>query len=152
MGKISRRRLDKQLGEHISRLFWISITQLKTPKEVEAFFKDLLSPIEQLMLIKRLAIAVLLTKGYTYDRIDETLKVSRPTIMNVSFWLKNGGEGYQKVVERIMRNKKKTEIIDVVEETLLKLSLPAAVGSHRFKNKQRLGKELFNRKLLRSQF
>lgn len=149
MGKVSRRYLDKQLANHISSLFWESIVNLKTPGEAEAFFKDLLSPTEEIMLIKRLAIAVLLARGYTYDLIDDTLKVSRPTIMNVSYWLKSGGSGYQKAVSKILANKKREEILDTIEEIILKLSPPAAVGSIRHEGKRKKGKELFQKRLLR---
>lgn len=150
MGKVSRRYLDKQLEKHISSLFWKSISNLKTPEKAETFFKDLLSPTEELMLVKRLAIAVLLAQGYSYDLIDDTLKVSRPTIMNVSFWLKNGGSGYQKAVSKILANKKKEEILDTIEEIILKLSPPAPVGSIRHEGKRKKGKELFQKRLLRN--
>lgn len=152
MGKVSKRRLDKSLEEHITNLFWKNIAELKTPESVELFFKDLLSPVEQLMLVKRLAIAVLLAKGYTYDRIDDTLKVSRQTIMQVSYWLKHGGQGYQKIVEKIISNQKKDSILDAIEETLLKLSRTGMVGTKRFEKRQKTGKELFRRKQLRNQF
>lgn len=152
MRKVSRRYLDKQLAKHISSLFWKSIVDLKTPEEAEAFFKDLLSPTEELMLVKRLAIAILLAQGYTYDLIDDTLKVSRPTIMNVSYWLKSGGSGYQKAVSRILANKKREAILDTVEEIILKLSRPAAVGSIRYERRQKKEKELFRRRLLRTKF
>ena len=152
MGKVSRRYLDKQLEKHISSLFWKSIVDLKTPEEAEAFFKDVLSPTERIMLVKRLAIAVLLSQGYTYDLIDDTLKVSRPTIMNVSFWLKNGGSGYQRAVSKILANKKKEEIIGTIEEIILKLSPDAAVGSFRHERKRKKGKELFRKRLLKDKF
>lgn len=152
MGKVSKRRLDKDLEKHIFDLFWKSIADLKEADAVEKFFKDLLSPIEQLMLVKRLAIAVLLAKGYTYDRIDDTLKVSRQTIMQVAFWLKYGGKGYQDVVEKILSGQKKEAILDAIEETLLKLSRPGMVGTARFKQRQEAGKELFRKKQLRNQF
>lgn len=152
MGKVSRRYLDKQLAMHISSLFWKSIAGIKTPEEAEAFFKDLLSPTEELMLIKRLAIAVLLAQGHTYDLIDDTLKVSRPTIMNVSYWLKSGGSGYQKAVSKILANKKKEAILDAIEEVILRLSPHGAVGSIRHEKRQRKGKELFEKRVLRDRF
>lgn len=123
--------------------------QLEKQEDVENFLEDLLSPTEKIMLVKRLAIAILLTKGYTYDDIDDTLKVSRPTIMNVSYWLKHGKTGYQNVVERIIKNQKREELFDKIEEILLRLSPPKAYGSIGFEKKSRTGKELFRRKVKR---
>lgn len=150
MAKISRRLLNKELEDYIFELFIKTITDLKDPNEVRNFLADLLSPIEKIMLVKRLAIAVLLTRGYTYDAIDETLKVSRPTIMNVSHSLKHGESGYQQAVKKILEHQKREEIGDKIEEILLKFAPPAAVGSSRFLVKQEAGKTLFKRRLRRS--
>ena len=150
MAKVSRRLLDKELKERMFEIFWEAVAGLKTPQEAEKLFKDLLSPTEQIVLAKRLAIAVLLTKGYTYEAIDEILKVSRPTIMRVSFWLKHGGKGYQRVIEKILRKEKWEQFWDKVEEMLLKISSPAKVGSARYRMKQEAGRKLYKRRLRRS--
>lgn len=149
MTKVSRRILNKDLEKRIFELFIKTIMKLEKQDEVENFLEDLLSPTEKIMLVKRLAIAIFLTKGYTYDDIDDTLKVSRPTIMNVSYWLKHGKTGYQKVVERIIKNQKREELIDKIEEILLRLSPPKAYGSIAFEKKSRIGKELFRRRVKR---
>lgn len=149
MTKVSRRILDKDLEKRIFELFITTILNLKQQKDVEDFIEDLLSPTEKIMLVKRLAIAMLLTKGYTYDEIDDKLKVSRPTIMNVSYWLRHGRGGYQKVVERIVRDQKREALFESIEEILLRLSPPKRYGSLAFQNKQKQGKELFKRKLRR---
>lgn len=150
MSKVSRRVLNRELESYIFDLFIEAITDLKTVNDVKTFLSDLLSPVEKIMLVKRLAIAVLLEKGCTYDTIDGTLKVSRPTIMNVSYSLKHGENGYQKVVQKILVKQEREEIGDKIEEFLLKLSPPAVVGSHRFATKQQAGKNLYKRRLRRS--
>ncbi|MBI2032471.1 MAG: hypothetical protein HYT09_02375, partial [Candidatus Levybacteria bacterium] len=107
--------------------------------------------VERIMLVKRLAIAILLTKGYTYQMIDETLKVSHPTIMKVSLELKYGtNNGYKKVVDNFLEHQKREETIDKIEELLLQISPPKALGSIAFEKKSQKGKELFRRKLKRS--
>lgn len=151
MTKVSRRILNKELEQYIFELFIKTIVDLKTSIDVANFINDLLSPTEKIMLIKRLAIAILLTKGYTYDAIDETLKVSRPTINHVSYWLKHGNSGYQKVVEKIITTQKTEAFWDRLEELLLKLSRPGMVGSLRFEKRQKAGKELYKRKKMRSE-
>lgn len=150
MTKISRRYLNKELENHIFEFFLKAIVDIKTTNEAKAFIEDLLSPTERIMLIKRLAIAILLTKGYTYDSIDDTLKVSRSTIMNVSLWLKHGKSGYRNVVNKILEKQKREELFDKIEEILIKLSPPKRFGSMAFEEKQKEGKELVKRKLKRN--
>ena len=150
MTKISRRLLDQKLEEYIFAIFLKTITDLKTPTDVKNFLEDLLWPTEKIMLIKRLAIAIMLSKDYTYDEIDHTLKVSRTTIMNVSYFLKHGQNGgYQKVVQKVLADQKKEILFDKVEELLIQLSPPKIYGSPAYQRKRRLGKELFARKSLR---
>ncbi len=150
MSKISKRILNKDIEERIFGIFWRTISQLQKPEEVKTFFKDLLSPSEQIMLAKRLAIAVLLSKSFTYSEIDDVLKVSRPTIMNVSLWLKHKGAGYKKAVETILKDEKKEEFLDKIEELLLNMEMPAALNSSRYQSKQQRGRELYYRKKRRS--
>ncbi len=150
MSRISRRILNKELENYIFELFIKTISDLKSDEEIRNFIEDLLSPSEKLMLIKRLAIAILLSKGYTYDAIDATLKVSRPTIMRVSISLKFGKSGYQQVVEKIVKRQKKEQLLDTIEELLIKLTPPKTYGSIGFQKKQKAGKELSQRKRKRS--
>lgn len=152
MSKISRRLLDKELENTIFEVFLKTIVDIKTSEEAKNFIEDILFPAERIMIIKRLAIAVLLTKGKTYEYIDHTLKVSRATIMTVSLWLKHGKGGYAKVVDKILKTQKKEASIDNIEEILIKLSSPKAYGSGAWIKKSKEGKELFRRKLKREKF
>src|SRR3989344_2069503 len=147
MTKVSRRYLDKELENYIFNIFIKSIADLDNQLDIKNFLDDLLSPAEKIMLIKRLAIAVLLTKGKTYEYIDHTLKVSRATIMNVSLWLKHGKGGYRKVVDNILKAQSKQTLIDNIDEILMRLSPPKRFGSIEFEKKSKKGKELFRRKL-----
>ncbi|MCL5438703.1 MAG: Trp family transcriptional regulator [Patescibacteria group bacterium] len=149
MGRISRRILNRELAESIFRLFIETVIELKNPTDAQNFIEDLLSPTEKVMLTKRLAIAILLSRNYTYDEIVDKIKVSRPTIMNVSYFLKHGKSGYQKVINKIFVNQKKEEFVDKIEELLLKLSPPKMYGSIGFEKKQKKGKEIFKRRLRR---
>jgi len=150
MTKVSKRVLDKKMENYIFELFIKTLVNLKDEHEVKNFLEDLLSPTERIMLVKRLAIAILLRKKHTYDEIDRSLKVSRQTIMNVSFWLKNGKSGYEKAVEKILKNQKRGASMDNLEEIVLQLSRPKNYGSVSFKKKQEKGKELFRKKQKRN--
>lgn len=151
MTKVSKRILNETLEGRIFEVFVRTITDLKNPDEVKDFLEDILFPTEKIMLMKRLAIAILLTKGYTYDTIDQALKVSRNTIMNVSYFLKHGRPGgYQKAVTNIIKRDNNEALIDNLEEILFRLSPPKLYGSTAFEKKQKAGRELYKRKLKRS--
>lgn len=151
MTRISRRFLDKDLENRIFEVFTRTIVSLKNSDDAKNFLNDLLSPIERLMLVKRLAIAILLTKGYTYEMIDKTLKVSQPTIMRISLMLKYGSNnGYKKVIDNFIKHQKREESLDKIEEILLQLSGPKKYGSYAYERKRKQGKELQKRRLKRS--
>lgn len=150
MTKVSRRILDKSLENYILATFLRTLTDLKTADEAKKFIEDLLSPTEKTMLTKRLAIAIMLSKGYTYDQIDHTLKVSRPTIMTVSYFLKHSQNGgYQKVASRVVNDQKREALFDKIEELLIQLSPPKLYGGPAYERKRKLGQQLFARKRLR---
>jgi len=120
MTQVSKYPLNKEVEERIFEVFWQTIADLKTPWSVKKFFHDLLYPTEKVMLAKRLAIAILITKGYDYRSICQILKVTLPTVWTVNIWLKQGGEGYKMAIEKILKQEKSEEfwqkISDFVKE------------------------------------
>ena len=146
MAKVSKRILNKNLEEHLFTVFIESIINLRNKEDVKNFIADILSPVEKIMLTKRLAIAILLFKNYTYEEIDEKLKVSKSTIMNVSNALKSGKNGYKKVVEEIIKKQKREKLFLNIDEILLQLSPPKRVGTGGFERKREKGKNIYLRR------
>lgn len=101
MVQVSQRRLRPEIEKRVYELFWDSFAKMKNSKEAEEFLSDLLTHTEKIMLAKRLAIAVLLLKGFDYDPIKDILKVSGTTIASVQNQLRFGRKGYIKVAERL---------------------------------------------------
>lgn len=87
-------------------ILWESLAACLTKKSVALFLEDLLSPTEKIMLSKRASIALLLLKGYDYKSINDLLKVSDSTIWMVNLWLKTKGNGYRRVLKKIMETEK----------------------------------------------
>ena len=102
MPLVSKRILPKGVEEKISETLLEAVSQVKDRGEVSAFINDLLSPVERLMVGKRLAIAVLLIKGLDYESIKDLLKVSNATVAKVSVILKLN-MGYRLAVEKIAK-------------------------------------------------
>ncbi len=104
-----------------------TISHLNNLSDIEEFLHDFLSPVEKIMLSKRLAIAVLLAKGYSYLSIKNILRVTPSTIATVSLSLKYSGKGYKKMVEKILSDEKKDNFWQKIEDVLA--NIPNAKGS-----------------------
>ena len=145
MGRISKRRVDPEIEERIFEIFWDYLATLKKPEDIHEFLISLLSYTEQVMFSKRLAIAVLLARGYNYRDIDETLKVSTSTVGTVHKQILVGAPGYKKAIDRILKREKVDNLINNLNEILIKLSGPKRYGSPAWEHKSRYGKVLTKR-------
>ncbi|MDO8487310.1 MAG: YerC/YecD family TrpR-related protein [Candidatus Curtissbacteria bacterium] len=123
MAQVSKYPLNKETQTRLYKLLWQAIVALKEPIETEEFFNDLLTSTEKIMLAKRLAIAVMLIRGYDYESIRAHLRVSPGTINSVSTWLKYSGSGYKATVERLLKKEKVDNVFASIE-TALKVIKP----------------------------
>ena len=124
MAQVSKYPLKKEVKERIEELLWEVIGSLKSKQETEKFFRDLLSPTEEIMLSKRLAIALMLLKKYDYRTISDILKVSTGTVGKISLWLKHEGEGYRRVLEKIIAKEKWEELWEKIDEGISRILPP----------------------------
>ena len=81
--RTSQIKINQTLDSRLRKTFLQLISDLKSPKEIDLFFRDFLTQEEYEMLTKRLAIAYWLKKGRTYANIKENLKVSSATVATV---------------------------------------------------------------------
>lgn len=82
-----------------------AILKLKTPAEVAAFWRDLLTLKEIKTIDKRWQMAKLLYQGIPYAKIAKKLKVSTTTVTRTAYWLKHGKGGYQLIFKRMFPKK-----------------------------------------------
>jgi uncharacterized protein YerC len=127
MAQVSKYPVSKDIADRMAEVFQMTISSLNGKEDIEEFFEELLSPVEKIMLAKRLSIAVLLAKGYTYPSIGAVLRVTPSTIAAVSLALKYKGKGYQKAVEKILSNEKMNSFWQKIEDVLG--GLPPTKGS-----------------------
>ena len=83
--------MNRTIEKQVYAIFYQMIADLKTPAEVKAVFTDLFSTTERQVIAKRVAIALFLDKGRSYENIKQTLKVSSATIASVQDTLANPG-------------------------------------------------------------
>ena len=91
--QLSKRKLNASIERQIFSILYQLIADVKHPQEAAVLFKDLLSDTERQVVAKRLAIALFLDKGRSYENIRNTLKVSSATIASVQERMGNEGIG-----------------------------------------------------------
>lgn len=87
-------------SESMDRLFE-TISNLNTKEECRAYFEDLCTIKELQDMAQRLDAAILLSQGYSYKKITESVNISTATIGRVSRCLNYGTGGYRAVIERL---------------------------------------------------
>lgn len=83
-----------------------TIAAIETPEECRAFFEDLCTIKEILDMSQRLDAAVLLDKGYSYQKISDAVGVSTATICRVSRALTYGAGGYKNAIDKMPETEK----------------------------------------------
>lgn len=106
MAKFHTRLPRKEVEKYFYQMC-LAVAQIKNPQEAAELLRDLLSYQEAEMIAKRLKIAELLLKNFTYAEIREKLKVSPPTIARVQEWLKISGGGYKQAVKNMKMKESK---------------------------------------------
>ncbi len=107
------------IEEKVYKVFIESVKNTKSSNEVVDFLNDLLSPVEKIMMAKRVAVAFLLMQDkYTYDEIAKTVKVSRGTIAKIHAIFALQGKGYRKILGDILKRKAAklalSELLDIL--------------------------------------
>lgn len=138
MSQVSKRTIDKKAYDKIFDLLILSLVLADNKETASLLIKDLFSPTERIMISKRISIAYMLIQGYDYESISLVLKVSRATIGKVSFWLKEKGEGFRQIIEKIKKKEKMNQILDEIQELYLDI-----LGSSKGQNWSKAKKELW---------
>lgn len=89
--KVSSRDMNMAMEEEIEELLVQIISDLKGVGETKALLSVLLTGAERSAIARRLAIALSLTNGKSYEEIRESLKVSSATIAKVQESLDSNG-------------------------------------------------------------
>ena len=95
--------MDSKVFSGILAQLESSFKDLSSEKEAARFLDSLFTETERLMLAKRLAIAVLLEEGITYDRISRWLKVSPVTVGFVQNNKLKGNAAYQALIKQLKK-------------------------------------------------
>lgn len=123
MAQVSKKQLPKKVEKRIKSLLTECISACKDEKAAADFIEILLSPTEKVMIAKRIAIGLMLTKDYNPSEIVEAIKVSLGTVYNVKAWLDLKGSGYRKMLKKIAaedqkRAKRHQELLEGIDSIM----------------------------------
>lgn len=125
MTQVSKYTISKDVYERCWEILVKILIEVRTPNDASLLIKDLLTPTEQIMVVKRLAIAMLLMQDYEYRDIIKLLRVSFGTIAFVKLSLDHGSGGYKKALNKILKDEKLRQILN---KTVQSLITPATKG------------------------
>ena len=116
MPQVSKRLLVPKTQERIFDLFITSIVMCNSKELAHSLATDLFTYTERIMLSKRFSIAFMLSEGYDYTTIIQTLKVSGSTVSEISAWLKEKGTGFRTIIKSIKKREVFKKVLDEVKD------------------------------------
>ncbi len=147
MGQVSKYPVSSQVYKRCWEIFTKTLINIKNEDDAKLIINDLLTPVERIMLVKRLAIATLLKQGFPYREISKIIRVSLPTISSVNSSLRFGEGGYNKVLDRILKNEEFIEDFRKIVHGIVSVGAIGGKGSHPWRYlKRELEKNSKNKK------
>ena len=104
MTRISSKKLAPKAQNQMFFLFWKTLADLKTARDLEFLTNDLFSPVEKIMISKRFMIALLLHKGLSFRQICKVLRVSPNTVNSIARKINKNSRGYGQLMGRTLKN------------------------------------------------
>lgn len=118
--QVSKDKLNQRIKAQIFDILGQTIADLKTKESAKIFLRDFFTETEQTVIAKRLAVAMFLEKGRSYDQIKNTLKVSSATIASVDKMMSRQSEGFVLALRRIEAEEWATKIANKIVNWLKK--------------------------------
>lgn len=110
MTRISKFKIRDSVFTTIFDLFFEVVGKNYSRAEFKRLIKDLFSPVERVMIAKRIGIIYLLLKGVDQRSISNTLKVSTATVSRYNI-ITDQNDGVRKIFQSVLRNRKKALIL-----------------------------------------
>ncbi len=126
MSQVSKKSLPKNIEDKIYLSLIEAIKLLKNDQEVDKFLFDLMTPTERVMIPKRLAIAILFSKGWSQDMICSRLNVTATTVSWVTK-MYDLASGFKSVIEKLKSNEANRAFWQDLENILYRMSSPGKV-------------------------
>src|SRR3989344_8924084 len=126
MARISRIRLKDEILEKVFEWFFEIVGRKSNIKDFKNTIFEVLSPVERIMIAKRVAIVYLLLKGIDQRNISRVLKVSTATVSKYSIYMEKS-TGVVPSFQKILTNDK---ILDFLDKMFDALFPPGTYGTN----------------------
>lgn len=100
--QVSKQDLDPKVARELQLGLSQLFADIRTQSEANLLMEELFSETERVAIMKRLGIALLLSRGMSYEKIRQTLKVSSATIATIQERM--GRPGLQLALDTIKVN------------------------------------------------
>ncbi len=128
MPHISRKKLEKDISRKIYKHFVKTIVTINTKKGRE-LLEEILTPVEQIMIAKRLAAIAMLSQGLSSYQVRKSLKLSSATTARFRREIENNKYPY---ISNLVKKKKQREEFWKEMEVVLRMGMPS-MGKDRWK-------------------
>lgn len=118
MGRVSKRRVNKDLERDLEEQLSFIVASLTNKDEVNLFLDEFLTGEEKLMLGKRIILYMLLYKGLTNTQINNALSVSHETTRWYREIFEKKPETFRKTLERLINREKSQEFWKKIERII----------------------------------
>lgn len=95
--------MNKKLKNPITDELFEAVLKLENIEECYNFFEDICTVSEIKAIAQRLQVAIMLKKGEKYSEIGKKTGASSATISRVKRALNYGADGYNLIIERILK-------------------------------------------------
>lgn len=133
MPHVSRHKVDKEVFRSIHDRLIEVLAGFTERRDLSDLLDDLLTKTERTMIAKRLAIAVMLHKGYPFGVISRTLKVSEGTISIMRERIDRGGKGFEKALIRLEKEKKLAVLLANLDKVIRFFATPPIAGKENWR-------------------
>ncbi len=117
MVQISRNKLPEEILSKLLLLFFEVVGKKNKNEEFEKIINDLFSPVERIMIIKRIAIMYLLMKQIQPVIIADVLKVSPSTVAKFSI-IMDKSEGIVPYLKKLLEKEKISDFFEDIFDDL----------------------------------
>ena len=130
MTHLSRIKLSSKTEKELKSA--LKETYLKlNPRDYERLSSALITKTEELMIAKRLGATLMLSEGYTYADISQSLKLTNETISRINFEMKASPENHNYLLKKLkpwMRKKLLKEVLTEIGLQAAKVAIKHAGG------------------------
>jgi uncharacterized protein YerC len=112
MPHVSQKNLKRKTLIGLSHELFTLIAELESGAEAKTLLNELLTETELIMIAKRLAILLMLKRGYSFYAIANTLHISPSTAER--YWKATKRKSFDVIIRRLERGRKGSELLDLL--------------------------------------